>query len=916
MSEKQTRQEIIDKRLKTAGWDVAHPDQVVAEHEVFHQFGKESGTGYSDYVLLGRDGKPLAVVEAKKTSAEAEKGREQAKQYADGFEKMFGFRPFIFYTNGLKIFFWDDKRYPPREVFGFFTRDDLERLAYQNAERQTLSVSLIDKNIVGRPYQLEAIRRTLETFENKNRRKALLVMATGTGKTRTAMALIDVLMRANWVKRVLFLADRKALLNQADGAFKEYLPNAPRVRVSKDNCPADKRVYLATYPAMHGLYPTISCGFFDLVIADESHRSIYKRYKEIFDHFDAYQIGLTATPIDFIERNTFKLFETEDGHPTFNYSYKEAVDQKHLVDFKVLSVQSRFQVEGIQAGKLPVSIQKKLIEEGKDVEEIDFEGTDLEKTVTNSGTNEVIIREFMEQSIKDDTGTCPGKSIIFAISHAHAIRLEQTFNNLYPEYKGLLARVIDSHDPRSNTDGGLLDQFKNPKDPLKVAISVDMLDTGVDVPEIVNLVFAKPVFSRAKFWQMIGRGTRLCQNLFGPGKDKTGFLIIDHWNNFSYFSMTPEGKEPNVTQSIPERLFESRLSRAEAAILADNQEIILQTIQELRTDISELPAENVVVKENMMALRNVAEEAFWSSFGESTIAELRKNILPLMRIKPSEDFDALRFDIQVIDAQTTLLKSDSENFQKQQAKVLASLNELPLTLNQVRAKETILTKAKSPKFWKDADFKSLDEVRSELRGLMRHRSKPSTEIEKLDLADIVLIRDVIEFGPEMEQATTAEYRRKVEETIKNLITQNEVLQRLKAGEQLDAFDVQSLADLLRSQDPYVTEELLQRVYDNRSAKFIDFIRYILGLQKLQTRSELIAKAFDDFIASHNDFRADQISFLLMVKTFILDQGKIAKSDLVAPPFTNLHPQGIRGIFPPSTIGNVLNFIEEISGIAA
>ncbi len=916
MSEKQTRKEIIDKRLKVAGWDVANPSQVISEHEVFHQFGKEEGVGYSDYVLLGRDGKPLAVVEAKKTSVEAEVGREQAKQYTDGFEKTYGIRPFIFYTNGHDIFFWDDKRYPPRKVFGFFTRDDLESLRFQNDQRQTLSAALIDKKIVGRPYQLEAIRRALEAFENKNRRKALLVMATGTGKTRTAMALIDVLMRANWVKRILFLADRNALLKQADGAFKEYLPNAPRVRVSKDNCPPDKRVYLSTYPAMHGIYPSISPGFFDLIIADESHRSIYKRYKEIFDHFDAYQIGLTATPVDFIERNTFKLFETGDAEPTFNYSYEEAVDQKHLVSFKALSIQSRFQVEGIQAGNLPVSIQKKLIAEGKDVEEIDFEGTDLERKVTNSGTNEVIVREFMEQSIKDETGTKPGKSIIFALSHLHALRLEETFNRLFPEYQGHFARVIDSHDPRANTDGGLLDQFKDPKDPMRVAISVDMLDTGVDIPEVVNLVFAKPVFSRAKFWQMIGRGTRLCKNLFGPGKDKEYFLIIDHWNNFSYFQMTPEGKEPNVTLSIPERLFEARLNRAEAAMLSGNDNIVSQTIEELKADIAALPKESVVVKEKMMEFARTEEPAYWASFSEKTVQDLRKNIQPMMRVRNIEDFDALRFDIQVIDAETALLKKDTEVFKIYQARILNNLEELPLTLNQVRAKENTISKTKTPKFWNDADFNALELMRRELRALMRHRSRQSVDIEKLDLADHILIRDTIEFGPEMERSSTAEYRRKVEEKVKELLQSNEVLQKIKSGKPIDEFDIQSLADLLRSQDPYVTESLLQRVYDNRSARFIDFIRHILGLQKLQTRSETISKAFDDFISTHNDLRADQIQFLRMIKTFILDRGKIEREDLVAPPFTNMNPHGIRGIFPPTQLGQVLQFIEEIGQYVA
>src|SRR4030095_8812904 len=499
MSEAQTRQQIIDKRLEFAGWKINNPLNVSSEHPILHQSSSSTGIGYSDYVLLGRDGSPLAVVEAKKTSVEAEKGREQAKQYAGGLEKMGSSRPFIFYTNGHKIYFWDDVLYPPRKVYGFFTKDDLERFQFQRKEMQTLSTSLIDTKIIERPYQIEAVRRVLESF-SQGHRKSLLVMATGTGKTRVAMALIDVLMRCNWVKRVLFLADRNELLKQARNNFKEHLPHAPWVRISQSNCPPDKRVYLSTYPAMHNLYPTISPGFFDMVIADESHRSIYKRYKEILDHFDAYQLGLTATPVDYIERNTFTLFDAEEGDPTFNYTLEEAVNHKppYLVPFKVLSIQSRFQLEGIKSGQLPVSIQKQLIEEGKDIEEIDFEGTDLEKKVTNSGTNELIVREFMEQSIKDETGTRPGKSIIFAISHLHALRLEKIFDELYPEFKGRLARVIDSHDPRAATEGGLLDQYKEPTDPLKVAISVDMLDTGIDVPEVVNLVFAKPVFSRAK----------------------------------------------------------------------------------------------------------------------------------------------------------------------------------------------------------------------------------------------------------------------------------------------------------------------------------------------------------------------------------------------------------------------------------
>jgi len=910
--EYQTRKEIIDKRLAEAGWDVENPTLVVSEQPVGYQ-ATATGQGYIDYVLLASDRTPIAVVEAKKSTTDAEKGREQAKQYADGLMKEGNQRPFILYTNGYDIFFWDDRRYPPRKVYGFFTKDDLERLRFQDQESKPLSAILINKDIAGRPYQIEAIRRVLEALSN-SRRKALLVMATGTGKTRVAMALIDVLMRSNWVKRVLFLADRNELLKQANNAFKEHLPNAPRVRISSKNCPHDKRVYLATYPAMHKLYPKFSPAFFDLIIADESHRSIYKRYKEIFDHFDSYQLGLTATPIDFIERNTFKMFETDDGEPTYAYTLDEAIenDPPYLVNFKVLNVRTRFQLEGIKAGQLPTAIQKKLVEEGKDLEEIDFEGTDLEKKVSNSGTNELIVREFMENCIRDASGTKPGKSIIFAISHKHALRLEKIFNELYPEFKGKLARVIDSHDPRASTDGGLLDQFKDPNNELMVAISVDMLDTGVDVPECVNLVFAKPVFSRAKFWQMIGRGTRLCENLFGPGKDKEEFLIIDYWNNFAYFKMAPDGKEPAKTESVPERLFRARLEKAEAAIATGNGEILAKTIKEIRQDIDALPDDTVNVKEKASHVAEVREEAAWYGIDNNFIAKLRAQILPLMRTRSAEDFDALKLDTDITVIQTALLNDDNENLEIGREKILKKVGELPLTLNQVRAKEDLIIKVKSEALWNTLNEEKLEELRLGLRNLMKHRQKVRHQTVQLDLADMTLVKEWVEFGPEMERAHVDEYRALVEQTIKDLVDVNPVLQKLVEGQELDEYDVLSLADILRSEDPYITEELLQRVYDNKTARFIDFIRHILGLQKLKTRTEVISKAFDAFISHHNDYSADQIRFIQTLKTFILEQGKAEKVDLINKPFTNIHPSGIRGVFNPSQINELLEFVSQIA----
>ncbi len=917
MSEKQTRQEIIDKRLADAGWHVTDPSQVTAEHPILHQSSSSTGTGFADYLLLGRDGKPLAVIEAKKTSADAEKGREQAKQYADGLEKMGFNRPFIFYTNGHEIFFWDDTRYGPRKVWGFFTLDDFERLSFQRKERQELSSSLIDTTIVNRPYQIEAIRRVLETF-SKNRRRGLLVMATGTGKTRVSMALIDVLMRANWVKRILFLADRTALLRQADGDFKTYLPNAPRTRLSKSNCPLNKRVYLATYPAMHGMYPEISSAFFDLIIADESHRSIYNRYKEIFDHFDACQIGLTATPVEYVDRNTFKMFECDNGMPVFNFSYEEAVNHNppYLVPFKALHIQSRFQLEGIKGNQLPPAIQKKLIEEGKDVDEIDFEGTDLEKKVSNSGTNELIVREFMEQCIKDETGTRPGKSIIFAISHKHALHLESLFNQLYPEYKGRLARVIDSHDPRANTEGGLLDQFKDPTDPMKVAISVDMLDTGVDVREVVNLVFAKPVFSRTKFWQMIGRGTRLREDLFGPGKHKEYFLILDHWNNFAFFNMKPEGKEPVPTLSIPERLFQARLEKARVALGINNEEALNDTVKTLRQDIAELPENSVLIKERAQIFAQVKEDNYWAGFSEKTIEQLEKEVRPLMKLRSDEDFDALKFDINVMELQRAWLLSSEDACQKVQERILGKVLDLPLTLNQVRAKEEWIHNIKSGHVWKGLTYQKTEDLRLALRGIMKHRVHQTKTQERLDLEDMTIVREYVEFGPELERTSVAQYRKMVEEKVQKLLQENEVLQRLKHGDTLDEYDIQKLADILRAEDPHVTEELLRRVYDNRDAAFIDFIRHILGLEKLKTRTESITQAFDGFIAKHNDLTANQVQFLQVLRTFILERGKVQKPDLIQRPFTNLHPQGIRGLFSPKQVDEIIHFVEKIGEWAA
>jgi len=569
-NEAQTRQEIIDKRLKKAGWDVNNPAQVTSELDIWiglpegveEPMHEHQGHQYADYVLLGSDGYPLAVVEAKKTSKDARIGQEQARQYAENIAKNAGKDiPFVFYTNGNDIYFWDTEKFPPRKTHGFPTKKDLERLLFLRKSEKPLSQELINRDISGRPYQIEAIRSVLEGVE-KSKRKFLLVMATGSGKTRTCISLVDVLMRTNRVQRVLFLVDRIALRNQALDAFKEFLPNAPIwPKTGEKEIVTDRRVYAATYPTMLNIIEKIDCPlsphFFDLIVADESHRSIYNIYKNIFDYFDATQVGLTATPKDALEHNTFGLFECEDGVPDFAYSYEEAINNNppFLCDFEVMRIRTKFQKEGIHKENIPLSEQRKLLADGKEPEEINYEGTDLEKKVTNKGTNALIIQEFMEECIKDSSGTLPAKTIFFAMTQKHARRLEEVFNDMYPEHKGKLVKVLVSDDSRVHGKGGLLDQFTN-KDFPRIAISVDMLDTGIDVREICNLVFAKPVFSYTKFWQMIGRGTRLLE----PTKmkpwcqEKDKFLIIDCWNNFEYFQMNPKGKEDKPSKPMPPKV--------------------------------------------------------------------------------------------------------------------------------------------------------------------------------------------------------------------------------------------------------------------------------------------------------------------------------------------------------------------------
>ena len=457
-SEAQTRSELIDRQLAQAGWDVTNPTLVIQEFDILvdstslttaEPLSPYAGHQFSDYVLLGKNGKPLAVVEAKKTSKDPALGREQAKQYCHNIQKQLGGELlFCFYTNGHDHYFWDLGNYPPRKIVGFPTRDDLERFQYIRRNRKHLTQELINTGIAGRDYQIRAIRAVLEGIEQK-KRDFLLVMATGTGKTRTCIALVDALMRAGHAEKVLFLVDRIALREQALSAFKEHLPHEPRwPNVGEKLIAKDRRIYVSTYPTMLNIIrdesQQLSPHFFDFIVVDESHRSIYNTYGEVLGYFKTITLGLTATPTDIIDHNTFQLFHCEDGLPTFAYTFEEAVNNvpPYLSSFQVMKIQTRFQMEGISKRTISLEDQKKLLLEGKEIEEINFEGSQLEKQVINKGTNALIVREFMEECIKDGSGVLPGKTIFFCSTKAHARRMEEIFDKLYPQYKGELTSTL------------------------------------------------------------------------------------------------------------------------------------------------------------------------------------------------------------------------------------------------------------------------------------------------------------------------------------------------------------------------------------------------------------------------------------------------------------------------------------------
>lgn len=894
-----TRRRLIDEALRAAGWDVAgdgsSTEQVGQEVEVLHQ-PTPSGVGDADYVLYGENGLPLAVIEAKKTAEDAHRGREQARLYADGLEKMHGRRPVIFYSNGFESFIWNDgANETPRVVQGFYSRDSLEYLIFQRENRQPLSTASPDPDIAGRMYQQEAIRRVTERFE-AGYRKALIVLATGTGKTRVAVSLCDLLLEAKWAKRVLFLCDRRELRKQADQVFKEHLPGEPRVIVTAGTArDRDKRIYLATYPAMMKIFETFDVGFFDLLIADESHRSIYNRYRDLFRYFDCLQIGLTATPVKLVHRNTYQLFGCQDQDPTAHFSYEEATQSQppYLVPFKVYKTTTQFQREGIKYSQMTEEQREQLEETEGDPTAIDFEAAQIDRQIFNKDTNRAILRNLMENGIRDASGSRPGKSIIFARNHRHAILLQELFDEMYPQFGGNFCRVIDNYDPRAEQ---LIDDFKgignNPG--LTIAISVDMLDTGIDVPEVVNLVFAKPIKSYVKFWQMIGRGTRLCENLFGPGRDKREFYIFDHWGNFEFFEENYEEAEAPASKALLERLFEARLALAEAAHSAQARETFDATIELIAQDIGSLPMNSISVREKVREVAFASDIETLRAFAPATVALLRTAVAPLMQWRAIEGEErAYEFDLLVTRLQTDLLRGAASGVERNREELIGWVRRLPMNLNQVRARAETIERIKAERFWDSPSFVDLEEMRLKLRGLMQFAersplSAPPLVIDVSELPDEIRTEQHI---LQLEGQEMVAYRARVEEVLEQLMDESPALHKIKAGQPVSPGDLEQLCDLVAGLDPQVDLSRLRERLPDLSENLEIAIRSIIGMD-----AGAVHARFEEFIHRYPQLNSKQLRFLGMLKNYLIKHGLIEIDRLYEPPFTTIDSVGIDGVF--------------------
>jgi type I restriction enzyme R subunit len=879
ISEERTRKEMIDPQLEKAGWYLRDHAKVKIEIPV-DGYDAEPWNGVTDYCLYRENGEVLAVVEAKKTAVDVRQAEAQLTYYVNEIEKHQSFKPFGFLANGREIYFVEVGLAAKREVFGFFTRADLENLLYIRQNAIPLSSIEINPEIVDRSYQHEAIRRVGEAFAS-GKRKALIVMATGTGKTRSAMGLIDVFMRSNQARRVLFVADRDALVEQAkEDGFEAFLPQEPCTRIHSWDDPDTRtqRLYAVTLQTLSNIFEQFSPAFFDQIIFDEVHRSIFNKFNEVLEYFDARQVGLTATPAAYINRDTFLAFDCTDGKPTYLYTYEQAIADGFLVDYELYTARTNFQRKGIHGVDLTEEERNALIEKGLDPDDINYEGTELEQTVSNRDTLRKQWEEIWDVCKKDSSGQLPGKTILFAVTQEHALRLQAVFDEMYPQFPQL-AKVITS---KSEYRGTLVEAFKK-KDMPRIAISVDMLDTGIDVPEVTTLVFMKPIQSPIKLQQMIGRGTRVqaaCRFLERlPNFEKKGFLIIDFWeNNFS----RDVREALDQTTPVLVTIFNTRLRLLETYLKDQKDPDCQQVIADLRAQIQQIPTDSFTIRKHMPEIEEAWQDGFWNYLVPSKLEFLKLKVAPHLRLVPGVDVAAATF-ISKLERLKLLKRTGKDTTQAIQS-IAEDAAVLPdFVVNDPLCKPHVQKCV--PEELMKASQSDLTRLRDVLAPQMKYKRRLDTFLE-LDLVDSIAISGYILLTRRGEKMYVAEYRRLVEQRILELVANHPTIQAIQRGEKIDDFLLleleRTLTKELGESDLEVTPENLEKVFAPSVDSFLDLVRQVLDMQFLPDYKDLVGRQFESYITRHA-YNADQIRFLRAVQSVFLQKRYLEPADLYDSP---------------------------------
>ena len=924
--EDEARIELIDHLLHDAGWrlDSADDREYPVDGLPIIPGANSAGTGRVDYVLWGEDGLPLGLVEAKRTSVDPSVGGPQAKLYADALERRFGQRPVIFLSNGRRIELWDDAAgYPPREVAGFYTRDELNQLIRRRTLRQPLTGADTDPVIAGRPYQQRAIAKVGEHFD-AHQRRALLVMATGTGKTRTTVALVEQMMERGWVKRVLFLADRSALVTQAQKAFSNLLPDVASVNLTADK-ETEARVYLSTYPTMMNLVDAardgdrrrFGPGFFDLIVIDEAHRSVYQKYGALFEWFDGLLLGLTATPVDDIARSTYRLFDIEDRVPTDSYPLDEAIADGYLVGPQNLVFDGGFHRRGIRYDDLPEDEQERW-------EEIDWAGVDGEelleeempteveaprvfRSLFNADTVDKALAELMRGGLMVAGGDRLGKTIVFAMNHRHALFLKERFDVQYPHLGGDFAQVITSHSAYAQH---LIDAFSQPEKAPHIAISVDMLDTGIDVPEVLNLVLFKPVYSKTKFWQMIGRGTRLAPGIFGE-RDKDAFRVFDFCGNIDYFAQEPADRAASVQVPLSQRLFTAR-ARLVAGIdlAAGDPEVRADAVDWLVSFVAGIPAQSFLARKHGELISTYSTPEGWAAPLEAVAADDAAVALgTLPTTANTDDEQAKRFDLVVLRGELAQLEGDEEIAARTRASMQDVASQLleKQTIPQVASAAELLQEVAGDSWWEGVTLAMLERARRRLRVLVQFLDKHKRGSIVTDFEDDLGDSRSAELPLVAVGVDQARFREKVTAFIRDH-RDHVAIQRLRRNLPLTETDLAELGRILVEQGDG-TPEALEAVSGERGLGI--FVRSLVGLDRAAAEA-----AFAEKIAL-GGLNSAQMEFLTMVIDELTRRGEMRPERLFQSPYEDRAATRIDIVFPDESEADaVITVLHDIERTAA